>query len=153
MANKIIHEANKSSTESISVSIGRLIMHFKRLERNPRAFGSAGHLTPSEVHTIDAIGCGDGILMSELASRLDVTKGAVTQIISRLEVKEFVRRVAHPTDSRSTIVSLTKAGLLAHQAHDEFVQKFYQKLSTQLSFQEMEIFEKCIEKFCEVLRE
>ena len=153
MANKIIREANNSSMESLSISIGRLIMYFKRLERNPHEFGAAGRLTPSEVHIIDAIGCGDGILMSELASRLGVTKGAVTQIISRMEVKEFVRRVAHPIDSRSTIVSLTKTGLIAHQAHDELVQELYRKLSMQLDPQEIEIFRRCIEKFCEVLRE
>lgn len=156
MISKDIHPSNYSNNsiaKSLSISIGQLIMNLKRLERYPRTFGEAGLLTPSEAHTIDAIGCGDGILMSELAARLAVSKGAVTQIISRLEGKGIVRRVSHPIDARATIVSLTKTGLLAYQAHDEFDQEIYQKFSMQMTPQEIEIFRGCIEKFCKVLRE
>ncbi|WP_028971829.1 MarR family winged helix-turn-helix transcriptional regulator [Sporomusa ovata] len=128
-------------------------MQIKRLERYPRKYGAAGLLTPSEIHTINAIGCGDGILMSELALRMGVTKGAITQIISRMEVKEFVRRIQHPIDSRATIVSLTKTGILAYQAHHELHKEFYRKLCSQLSPQEIEIFRICIEKFCDIFQE
>lgn len=156
MKNKTISPSNNidnAIVESLSISIGQLIMHLKQLERCPRTFGEAGLLTPSEVHTIDAIGSGDGILMSELAARLAVSKGAVTQIISRLEGKGFVRRVPHLTDFRAIIVSLTKTGLLAYQAHKELDQSFYRKISMQMTPQEIEIFRTCIEKFCKILRE
>lgn len=156
MINKNTHSSNNqnnSIVKSLTISIGQLIMNLKKLEHYPRTFGEAGRLTPSEAHTIDAIGCGDGILMSELAARLVVSKGAVTQIINRLEGKGIVRRVSHPIDSRATIVSLTKTGLLAYQAHDELVQEIYQKFSMQMTPQEIEIFRGCIEKFCKVLRE
>lgn len=154
MENKTIPSSNNTDNaivESLSISIGQLIMHLKQLERCPRKFGENGLLTPSEAHTIDAIGSGDGILMSELAARLAVSKGAVTQIISRLEGKGFVRRVPHPTDSRAIIVSLTKTGLLAYQAHKEFVQNFYRKFSMQMTPQEIEIFRTCIVKLCKIL--
>jgi DNA-binding MarR family transcriptional regulator len=128
-------------------------MHLKQLERHPRIFGEEFILTPSEAHTIHTIGTNDGILMSELAARLAVSKGAVTQMISRLEKKGFVFRESHPTDSRSIIVRLTKIGLLAHKAHCEFDQNLYEKISMQMNPQEIEIFTKCISKFCNVLRE
>ncbi|WP_312202386.1 MarR family winged helix-turn-helix transcriptional regulator [Anaerospora hongkongensis] len=143
-------ELNMPSVESLSTSIGRFIMYFNRLERNPHDFGGAGRLTPSEIHVINAIGCGDGILMGKLAGHLGVTKGAVTQIIIRMEVKGFVRRVAHPTDFRSTLVSLTEKGEVAYQAHEELVQNFYRKVSMQLAPQEIKIFKKCMETFCNV---
>lgn len=54
-------------------SLGRLILQLRRLERRPQTFGSAGPLTPSEIHTIEAIGTEGGILMSELAGRLEIT--------------------------------------------------------------------------------
>ncbi|MBP2642934.1 MAG: MarR family transcriptional regulator [Firmicutes bacterium] len=156
MIDKISQQSKISTdaiTQNLSLSMARLIMCFKRLERYPRTFGKAGRLTLSEIHTIDAIGCGEGIQMSELAARLDVTKGAVTQIISRLEVKELVCRIPHPTDSRYTIVSLTKTGLLAYQAHAELDQKLYRKFSAQLAPQEIETFKTCIDKLCEILQE
>jgi DNA-binding MarR family transcriptional regulator len=74
-------------------------MQFKRLERKPHSFGNAGLITPSEIHTIDAIGVADTVVMSELAQRLGITKGAITQLIDRLEVKGLVLRSTHPTTS------------------------------------------------------
>ncbi|MDF2532803.1 MAG: MarR family transcriptional regulator, partial [Clostridia bacterium] len=71
MKNKTIKPTNyidNAIVEGLSTSLGQLIIQLKQLERCPRTFGEAGLLTPSEVHTIDAIGSGDGILMSELAA-------------------------------------------------------------------------------------
>ncbi|MBM7585358.1 DNA-binding MarR family transcriptional regulator [Bacillus pakistanensis] len=139
-------------TKSGSQHLGQLIMLLQRLEKHPHTFGEAGPLTPSEIHTIDAIGVERGVLMSELANRLQVTKGAVTQIIVRLEDKNLVERTPNPTDSRSVIVSLTKKGKSAFRAHEEVHLRFYRELSSQLNEQEIEIFEKCIEKLCTHLR-
>ncbi|MEL7634531.1 MULTISPECIES: MarR family winged helix-turn-helix transcriptional regulator [Sporomusa] len=146
-----------SSSESCdpkqgSARIGRLIMQLKRLERHPHQFGAAGCLTPSEIHTIDAIGVNGRILMSELAAHLGVTKGAVTQLISRLEAKDCVQRTPHTTDNRATLVSLTAKGRQAYLAHEQLNRQFYDKLSAQLTAQEIAIFEKCIDTFCEVLK-
>ncbi|WP_334073085.1 MarR family winged helix-turn-helix transcriptional regulator [Paenibacillus sp. A14] len=105
--------------------LGRLFMQLQKMDRQPRHYGDAGPLTPSEIHTIDAIGCGDGILMSELASRLGVTKGAVTQLIGRLVSKQLVRRSPHPQDSRAVLLSLTESGRNAYRAHERVHQSFY----------------------------
>lgn len=129
-----------------SRKLGRMIMQLRRLERQPHTFGSAGPLTPSEIHTIEAIGSEGTVLMSELAGRLAITKGAVTQLITRLEAKELVERSPHPTDSRVTLISLTEKGKEANAAHEEVHLRFYDQLRTQLSEQEIEIFEKCIDK-------
>ena len=110
---KSLKQHNVDTYDKGSRSLGRLFIKLQRRERSPRTFGDAGPLTPSEIHTIDAIGCGNGILMSELADRLGVTKGAVTQIVKRLENKEFVKRSPHPDDSRSILVSLKEKGISA----------------------------------------
>lgn len=135
-----------------SRNLGRLFMQLQRLERHPRTFGDAGPLTPSEIHTIDAIGYDGGILMSELATRLSVTKGAVTQIIGRLESKELVKRSPHPDDSRAVIISLTEKGKSVYRVHEELHLNFYKELSAQLDQKEIEIFEKCIQKLNEFLQ-
>ncbi|UNK19992.1 MarR family transcriptional regulator [Paenibacillus sp. N3/727] len=135
-----------------SRNLGRLILQLRRLERHPHTFGKAGSLTPSEIHTIEAIGYEGGVLMSELAARLAVTKGAVTQLIVRLEAKDLVTRSPHPHDSRATIISLTDIGKEAFKAHEEVHIQFYDQLRSQLNEQEIEIFEKCIETLNEILR-
>lgn len=84
--------------------------------------------------------------MSELAARLSVTKGAVTQLVVRLEAKELVTRSPHPHDSRAIVISLTEKGKEAFTAHEEVHEQFYGQLRSQLDEHEIEIFEKCIEK-------
>ncbi|MFF2483907.1 MarR family winged helix-turn-helix transcriptional regulator [Paenibacillus sp. NPDC058071] len=127
-----------------SKNLGRLIMQLRRLERQPHTFGSVGKLTPSEIHTIDAIGYDGAVLMSELAARLGVTKGAITQLIDRLEAKSLVMRSPHPQDSRSSLLSLTENGKEAYKAHEAVHSAFYDQLRSQLSEQEIKIFEKSI---------
>jgi DNA-binding MarR family transcriptional regulator len=48
--------------------------------------------------------------MKELASALAVTPRRVTALVDALEAEELVVRTPHPTDGRSTVVSLTAAG-------------------------------------------
>lgn len=126
--------------------IGRLFLQLQRQERAPRTFGEAGPLTPSEIHTIAAIGFDGGIAMSELAVRLGVTKGAVTQIFSRLEGKKLVQRAPHPSDSRSVLISLTDKGKQAYLAHEEVHLSFYRELRAEWNEDEIAIFEKGLQK-------
>lgn len=86
--------------------------------------------------------------MSKVANRLAVTKGAVTQMILRLEDKRLVKRTPNPDDSRSTLVSLTELGKEAFHAHEAMHQRFIRDLSSQLDEREIEIFDKCLEKLC-----
>jgi DNA-binding MarR family transcriptional regulator len=46
----------------------------------------------------------------ELAAVLDMTTGATTALVDRLQVRGFARRTPHPTDRRRTIVELTDKG-------------------------------------------
>ncbi|WP_026263252.1 MarR family winged helix-turn-helix transcriptional regulator [Paenibacillus sanguinis] len=135
------------------MGIGRLIMQLRRLERQPLSFGAAGLLTPSEIHTLEAVGPEGNVLMSELAARLGVTKGAVTQLIARLEPKGLVIRSPHPSDSRSTLISLSGLGCEAVAAHQALHHDFYEQLSAQFSKEEIEIFERGIEKFADFLKQ
>jgi len=133
-----------SSTTNGSRELGRLIMQLKRLERQPHTFGQAGTLSPSEIHTIDAIGIDAPVLMSELATRLGVTKGAITQLVQRLEGKNLVARTAHPEDARSTLLSLTSLGEEAYKAHLAVNLQFYDRLQSKLTSEEIAAFEKSL---------
>ncbi|MFE5318858.1 MarR family winged helix-turn-helix transcriptional regulator [Paenibacillus sp. NPDC056579] len=142
-----------SSNNSASRNLGRLILQLRRLERQPQTFGGAGSVTPSEIHTIEAIGCEGSVLMSELAARLGVTKGAVSQLVVRLEAKQLVKRTSYPHDSRGILISLTDKGKEAYVAHEEVHVRFYDQLRSQLSEQEVETFDRCIEKLNDFLQQ
>jgi DNA-binding MarR family transcriptional regulator len=48
--------------------------------------------------------------MSLMGQRLMVHPTSVTNIVDRLEAQDFIRRLAHPSDRRRTIVEITAAG-------------------------------------------
>lgn len=53
----------------------------------------------------------DGALpMASASARLQVHPTSVTSVVHRLEKDALVRRKAHPTDGRATLVALTDAG-------------------------------------------
>ena len=47
---------------------------------------------------------------AELVASLGMTKGAVSKVVSRLQDKGLVTRVAHAADARAQVLALTRAG-------------------------------------------
>ncbi|NUU17776.1 MarR family transcriptional regulator [Cellulomonas humilata] len=56
--------------------------------------------------------------VQEIRSELGITVGAASKLVDRLERDGLAVRTAHPTDRRSSLVTLTSAG---DTAHDEGV--------------------------------
>jgi DNA-binding MarR family transcriptional regulator len=50
--------------------------------------------------------------MAKASARLQVHPTSVTNAVDRLEAADLVRRVAHPSDGRTTLVEITPAGLV-----------------------------------------
>jgi DNA-binding MarR family transcriptional regulator len=58
----------------------------------------------------------EGMRMSELAERLQVTPGAVTQLVQQLEDMGLVRRTPDPSDRRAVIVRSTPEAEAGYEA-------------------------------------
>lgn len=67
-------------------------------------------LTSPQFDIIATLGNTDGMSFKDLGEKTLITKGTLTGVVDRLEAKAFVRRVASPSDGRSQMVQLTKAG-------------------------------------------
>jgi MarR family 2-MHQ and catechol resistance regulon transcriptional repressor len=50
------------------------------------------------------------LLVNDIGRRIDLTSGAITSAIDRLEARELVRREADEVDRRARVVHLTAAG-------------------------------------------
>jgi DNA-binding MarR family transcriptional regulator len=68
---------------------------------------------PAEFKAMDHILASGGLTPGQLGDRLALTSGAVTALVDRLERLGWVKRVPHPTDRRSVIVSKASAKLSA----------------------------------------
>jgi MarR family transcriptional regulator, 2-MHQ and catechol-resistance regulon repressor len=67
-------------------------------------------LTAPQFDIIATLGNTNGMSFKDLGDKTLITKGTLTGVVDRLEAKNLVRRVASPSDGRSQLVQLTRAG-------------------------------------------
>lgn len=70
---------------------------------------------------------------TEIAGRLGVTAAGATEVIDRLEAKGYIRRMAHPTDRRSTRVEITPAGRGQYRTAHRACREVLNHVSDQMS--------------------
>jgi len=90
-------------------------------------------LTPAQFDIVATLGNTPGMSPKELGEHTLITKGTMTGVVDRLADKGLVRRVASPSDGRSQIVQLTRAGEKlfgrVFPAHLEYMQRVFDQLS------------------------
>ena len=90
-----------------------------------REYGAGDKLYMREAHFVMAIGPGEGKTMSDIAQKLDVTQGAVSQTAARLEKKGYIQRQKCPSNRRQTIAMLTPKGEAFYDAHQKYDRELY----------------------------
>ncbi len=89
-----------------------------KLEKTPRPYGTDELLTSPEIHLIEATGdSNETMSVTDIAQTLDVTKGAVSQKLKRLEKKGLCTKEQDPENASRSIVKLTSKGKTAYFAH------------------------------------
>jgi DNA-binding MarR family transcriptional regulator len=69
----------------------------------------------ARMRLLTALQCEDRLTMGRLAVVLGVTPRRVTALVEALEADGLVARHPHPTDRRSTLVTITETGLKAQE--------------------------------------
>ncbi|WP_300544488.1 MarR family transcriptional regulator [Maricaulis sp.] len=108
----------------------RLMMRAHAIDAEPRTFGTGHVLHRAEIHTIQAIGRGDGMIMKDVAEALGVTRGAVSQMAAKLEAKGLVER-RPGANKKEIVLALTETGWRGYQAHEDFHRAFLDCFRTQ----------------------
>ena len=76
--------------------------------------------------------------VQSLARAMQVTKGAMSNTVARLQHKGYVRVRPHPTDGRSRLVALTETGLQARQQAVQGLSARYAGLGGLMESEELE---------------
>ena len=98
-----------------------------------------------EAHLVVAVGPEGGLTMGELASRMGITQGAVSQLAARLERKRYLLRSKSAQDRRQTVAALTEKGKRLCAEHIAYDVESYQKVSQSLEDYSDEELTKLIE--------
>lgn len=110
----------------------------------PHKYAEDDSLYMREAHFVVEVGSMESPTMSEVANRLNVTQGAVTQMATRLENKGYVIRQKDTQDKRVTTISLTEKGKILCEEHIAFDKKEHANVSEMLKEFSDEELEKLI---------
>ena len=116
---------NGNLTTEVIEQFIRIVNKYNALENKSYDFGIDKLLTRAEIHTIDAIGKNAGTNVTQLAERLGITKGAVSQMITRLHSKGLVSKLKDSENEKELVLILTKPGKKAFEGHLEFHLNMY----------------------------
>jgi DNA-binding MarR family transcriptional regulator len=94
------------------------------IDKKTRYYGTDVPLFYAEIHLIKAIKENEGIHITGLAQYLEVTKGAVSQMLMKLEKKGFVVKEKDPGNQSRFLLKLTPKGEVAHENHMRMHQEF-----------------------------
>lgn len=75
--------------------------------------------------------------VSEIADLMKVTSSAVSQIISKLEKKNYVRREINPNNRREIMVFMGEEGFRYFETRDRIDQTIIEKYYSQLDFEDV----------------
>jgi DNA-binding MarR family transcriptional regulator len=122
----------KASCREIMDLFIRAANKYKALEKIPVQYGTKQNLYHSERHVLDNIGDNPGMNVTEFAGSMGVTKGAISQVLKKLEAKGVARRYKKSTNEKEVFVELTKNGKEIYKEHkkinEQTIIPLYQEL-------------------------
>ncbi len=109
--------AMEKRTQQLVNTLVRVVNKAVANEKKPRHFGVPELMHASEIHMVMHIGDNHGVHISELARLCGITRGAVSQLVAKLEKKGLVAKTEDPQNSLKTVPMLTNKGKVAYFAH------------------------------------
>ena len=96
-----------------------------------------GHnITPKQALILEHVHRHSTLSVNELASKMKVTPGAISQLLAKLEQQQYIIRLINPESRREIIVTLGEKGTDLYQAYEKIDQKivdeYYSKLSPEV---------------------
>jgi DNA-binding MarR family transcriptional regulator len=110
-------EKTKNNKHEIAYESLELAFALMELDKKTRYYGTDEPIYHSEIHVIKAIAEHPCIHVGGLADILGVTKGAVSEILRKLERKSLVKKEVDELNLSRYLLSLTEKGEKAHKNH------------------------------------
>jgi len=96
-----------------------------RMESAPRDYGGGRPLFASEIHTLCMIAEHPGINLTQLADCLNVSKSAVSKVVSKLMSSEYSEKRLADSNRKEVYFFVTARGKRAVQSHRQFHERVF----------------------------
>lgn len=113
-------KARKSYDNVEAVDILHQVSNFYISTKVPHDYGTGAAYTSVEVHTLKHIADHTGITVTELSRDYGKTKGAVSQILKKVEGKGLIYREMDPDNENRFHLFLTEKGKELDEAHRRY---------------------------------
>lgn len=113
----------KKASRELVASFIRLVNKYNALEKNPLSYGTAHKFFHSERHMLEIVGDDPGLNITAFAQKAGVTKGAISQVVTRLERKGALRRFKGKTNDKEIQLELTRLGERIYAQHQSINQE------------------------------
>ena len=140
--------SESSTTESITEATRRLDVALSTL--NVAIARDVGISVP-ELLALENLNADGGLGPSELARRLQISTGAVTALVDRLEAGGHAVRAAHPSDRRRIVVTRTAKASAALAAEAEPLGRETRELTESLSDEERQAVGGFLDAFIDIV--
>ncbi len=111
----------------------RVVNQYNSLERLPVKQGAKLDLYHSERHMLAQIADHPNLNVSQLADTVGVTKGAISQVVKKLEAKGVVQRYKKSSNDKEVFVELTRTGMDLFRRHQAVNHETVRTLSKELA--------------------
>lgn len=110
-------------------------------------------ISKPELLALEAISKEEGLMMSDIGRRLDITLSTATGIIDRLIEKKFVKRERNHGDRRVVRVLLTDKGRKTNEAYQDQKKVIFSKILGVLDPKEQEKLIEILEKIAIAIKQ
>ena len=124
-------QRERESKELIDLFL-RLVHKVNAMEKAPVEHGKDFRLYHSERHMLDKVGDDPGMNVTEFARAVGVTKGAISQVIRKLETKGLVRRYKKSRSEKEVFIELTSLGSDFYEERKGIHEKTIREISKEL---------------------
>lgn len=107
----------KSLYLDVSRQLLDVVYTFSNYDSKARNFGTDYKLSFSEIHMLEFIGNNNNTYVSQIADYNGITKGAVSQSISKLEKKGYLYKIIDDDNKSREFIRLTEKGKVAYDNH------------------------------------
>ena len=109
----------KNASKELFESFLRLVNKYNALGKLPMQFGTGHKFYHSERHMLDIVGDDPGLNITEFARTAGVTKGAISQVVAKLERKGAVERFKSGLNDKEIRLRLTRLGEQIYTHHQQ----------------------------------
>jgi DNA-binding MarR family transcriptional regulator len=114
---------NIDHSAQIIEQLRRIARKKSELEKEPHQYGTGMLLQHAEMYLVEILGQNEGMSVTRIAGIMQITKGAVSQTLKKLERKGLVQKFADPANASRTLLYLSTEGKRVLKAHQKWHRK------------------------------